>query len=95
MSIRKVNATQVKFYAEFPQVGQKIQFLVQREDGSWIERGWLRVELPDLTESGEYRGLQNSRFFIRTVTLREGTNRLRIVVDGEVVGGTQVFQQSN
>jgi hypothetical protein len=95
LSIRKVNATQVKFYAEFPQVGQKIQFLVQREDGSWRERGWLRVELSDLTDSGEYRGLQNSRFFIRTVTLREGTNRLRIVVDGAVLGGTQVFQQSN
>lgn len=93
LSIRKVNENQVKFYAEFPQVGQKIQFMVQRADGSWRERGWLRVEESDLSVTGEYQGLQNGRFFIRTVTLRDGTNRLRVLVDGVIVGGTKTFQQ--
>lgn len=85
------NGNQVKFYAKYPQVGQKIQFMVQRSNGSYRELAWLRVEAKDLTEAGEYRNLTNGIYFIRTVNLNLGKNRLRILVDGQMLGNTRTY----
>ena len=86
------NGSQIKFYAKYPQVGQKIQFLVQDEDGVYREQAWLRVTAEKhLNEDGSYKNLQNDIYFIRTVDLREGKNRVRIAVDGEIVWGTKTY----
>ena len=85
------NRTQVKFYAKYPQVGQKIQFMVQRSNGSYRELAWLRIEAKDLTETGEYRNLTNGIYFVRTVNLNLGKNRLRILVDGQLLGSTKTY----
>lgn len=85
------NGTQVKFYAKYPQVGQKIQFMVQRPNGTYRELAWLRIEAEDLTETGEYKSLTNGIYFIRTVNLNPGKNRLRILVDGQMLGATRTY----
>ena len=85
------NGTQVKFYAKYPQVGQKIQFMVQRPNGTYRELAWLRIEAKDLAETGEYRSLTNGIYFIRTVNLNPGKNRLRILVDGQMLGATRTY----
>lgn len=85
------NRTQVKFYAKYPQVGQKIQFMVQRSNGSYRELAWLRIEAKDLNQSGEYRNLTNGIYFVRTVNLNPGKNRLRILVDGRLLGSTKTY----
>ena len=85
------NGTQVKFYAKYPQVGQKIQFMVQRPNGSYRELAWLRIDADDLTETGEYQGLTNGIYFVRTVNLVPGKNRLRILVDGKLLGSTRTY----
>ena len=85
------NGNQVKFYAKYPQVGQKIQFMVQRPNGSYRELAWLRVDADDLTETGEYQGLTNGIYFVRTVNLNVGKNRLRILVDGQMLGATRTY----
>lgn len=85
------NGSQVKFYAKYPQVGQKIQFMVQRPNGSYRELAWLRIEQDDLTEAGEYKNLTNGIYFIRTVNLNLGKNRLRILVDGEMLFPTRTY----
>jgi hypothetical protein len=85
------NGTQVKLYAKYPQVGQKIQFVVQDENGLYQERAWLRVESADLTQSGSYENLQNFVYLIRTFDLKPGKNRFRVLVDGENVTGTKTY----
>lgn len=85
------NGNQVKFYAKYPQVGQKIQFMVQRSNGTYRELAWLRVETKDLSEIGEYRNLTNGIYFVRTVNLNLGKNRLRILVDGQMLGNTRTY----
>lgn len=85
------NGVQAKFYAKFPQVGQKIQFMFENEQGEYQERAWIRVEAEDLDEFGKYQNLNNGYYFVRTIDLREGKNRLRILVDGELVFGTVTY----
>lgn len=85
------NGNQVKFYAKYPQVGQKIQFMVQRSNGTYRELAWLRIRPSDLTEIGEYRNLTNGIYFVRTVNLNLGKNRLRILVDGQMLGNTRTY----
>jgi hypothetical protein len=65
--------------------------MVQRSDGSYRELAWLRVEADDLTEAGEYTGLTNGIYFVRTVNLAPGKNRLRILVDGQMLGATRTY----
>lgn len=88
---KRISDTQVKFYAKYPQLGEKIQFMVQRPDGRYREIAWLRVTESDLDANGEYIGLQNNIYLIRTITLREGKNRLRIVVDGTIWNRTITY----
>lgn len=88
------NGVQAKFYAKFPQVNQKIQFMFQDEQGEYQERAWLRVEADDLDESGNYQGLNNGYYFVRTIDLREGKNRLRILVDDALAFGTVTYNVS-
>lgn len=85
------NGNQIKFYAKFPQPDQKIQFLYQDATGEYVELDWLRVDHRHLNEDGSYKNLQNQVYFIRTLDLREGKNRVRISVDGKVVWGTKTY----
>ena len=85
------NGNQLKFYVKYPQVGQKIQFMVQTGSGVYLEIGWIRVDEADLDESGNFKDLTNEVYFIRTVDLQPGKNRIRILVDGELVWGTRTY----
>jgi M6 family metalloprotease-like protein len=85
----QANGTQVKFYAKYPQPGQKIQFMAQNGNGAWREIGWKRIGSSDLDASGNYRGLTNEIYFVRTFDLTPGSfNRLRVDVDGKTVWGS-------
>lgn len=90
---KRQDNNQVKFYAQFPELGQKIQFMVQGESGEYEEIAWLRVD--QLSESGDYQGLQNGAYFVRTLDLQPGKNRLRIYVDGEQLGSTKTYSFAN
>ena len=85
------NGSQIKFYAKYPQLGQKIQFLVQDSSGVYKELAWLRVSDKDLNADGSYKKLQNDIYFIRTLDLKPGKNRVRIAVDGKVIWGTKTY----
>lgn len=87
------NGVQAKFYAKFPQVNQKIQFMFQDEQGEYQERAWIRVEADDLDESGHYQGLTNGIYFVRTMNLKSGKNRVQVRVNGEVVWGTKTYSR--
>lgn len=88
---KKVNEGQVKFYVKYPQLGQKIQFMVQAQDGSYREIAWLRISEADLDDQGRYVSLTNAIYFVRTINLGPGKNRLRILVDGQQVGPTRTY----
>lgn len=85
------SGTEVKFYAKYPQVGQKIQFMLQQAGGDYKEIAWLRVEENDLGPEGNYNNLQNEIYFIRTVKLEPGKNRFRILLNGEPVNRTITY----
>jgi subtilisin family serine protease len=91
--VKKINSTQVKMYAKFPQLNQKIQFMVQGTDGRYRERGWVRITEAQLNDLGDYTSLTNGVYFVRTVNLREGKNRLRILVDGQQLGATRTYSR--
>jgi len=85
------NGSQIKFYAKYPQPGQKVQFLYQNASGTYVEFAWLRVDVRFLNDDGSYRNLQNEIYFIRTFDLGPGKNRLRVAVDGQIVWGTKTY----
>ena len=85
------NGTQMKFYAKYLQPGQKVQFMVQNSSGAYEQVAWKRVTEGDLADDGAYTNLQNHVYFIRTIDLRAGKNRVRILVDGEIVWGTKTY----
>ena len=89
--VKKISDTQVKFYAKYPQIGDKIQFMVQQPNGVYKEIAWLRVTDSRVDENGEYIGLQNRIYFIRTIDLRDGKNRLRIMLNGELLDRTRTY----
>lgn len=82
---------QVKLYVKFPQVGQKVQFLVQQRGGNYRELAWIRITSKDLNEQGQYANLTNSAYFVRTLNLAPGKNRVKILVDGKQVGATKTY----
>ena len=82
---------QLKFYAKYLQPGQKVQFMVQNSSGSYEEYAWKRVETEDLNSDGSYEEMQNHIYFIRTLDVKPGKNRVRILVDGEIVWGTKTY----
>lgn len=84
------NGTQLKFYAKYPQLGKKIQFMVQDAKGVYRQVAWMRLSQDDLNENGNYLNLQNDIYFIRTVDLKLGKNRVQVAVDGKVVWGPKV-----
>lgn len=86
---------EVKFYAKYPPVGKKIQFMVKNPQGIYEEFAWLRVEADDLDSNGNYTNLQNDIYFIRTLKLEDGLNRVRIYLDGEIVWGTKSYSRSD
>ena len=85
------NGEQIKFYAKYMQPGQKVQFMVQNSAGSYVQYAWKRVETEDLNPDGSYSNMQNHIYFIRTLDLKPGKNRVRILVDGEIVWGTKTY----
>ena len=85
------DGAEIKFYAKYPQPGQKIQFMVQTEGRPYQEHAWFRLSANQLTEAGSYRNLQNEIYFIRTLKLRDGKNRVQILVDGQRVWGTKTY----
>jgi subtilisin family serine protease len=93
--VKRVSATEAKIYVKYPQLGQKVQLLYQngRTVDRYLERGWVRVLARDLNEQGHYVGLQNEIYFVRTVTLEPGKNRLRIMVDGVQFGRTITYSR--
>ena len=90
---KQINSNQVKFYAKYPQPGQKIQFMFQNSSGNYVEYAWLRIEEDDLTSKGAYQNLQNDIYFVRTLDLGPGKNRLRILVDGELFRRTFTYSR--
>lgn len=88
---KRISDTQVKFYAKYPQLGQKIQFMSQASDGSYQEFAWVRIEADDLDINGDYIGLTNDIYYVRTINLEPGKNRLRIYIDGEDAIGTKTY----
>lgn len=90
---KKVSDTEVKFYVKYPQLGQKIQFMVQQRNGEYRELAWLRITQSDLDSEGNYANLTNSIYFVRSVFLAPGKNRLRVLVDGELVGQTRTYSK--
>jgi len=90
---KRISDTQVKFYAKYPQLNQKIQFMVQGDDGDYEEFAWTRVEQSDLDENGDYKNLTNDIYFVRTFNLELGKNRLRIYVNGEDAIGTKTYSR--
>jgi subtilisin family serine protease len=88
---KQINAGQVKFYAKYPQPGQKVQFMFQDSSGRYKEYAWIRIENDDLTGKGSYQNLQNDLYFVRTFDLNPGKNRLRILVDGELFRRTFTY----
>lgn len=85
------NGTQMKFYAKYLQPGEKVQFMVQNEDGVYEQLAWKRVDSSGLNDDGSYSNLQNHVYFIRTYDLKPGKNRVRILVDGELYWGTKTY----
>ena len=85
------NGMQLKFYAKYMQPGQKVQFMVQNSSGSYVQYAWKRVEAADLNPDGSYQDMQNNIYFIRTLDLKPGKNRVRILVDGDLVWGTKTY----
>ena len=89
--MKRISDEQVKFYAKYPQLGQKIQFMAQADDGSYQEFAWVRVEADDLDANGDYINFTNDIYFVRTYDLQPGKNRLRIYIDGEDALGTKTY----
>lgn len=90
---KKVSENEVKFYVKYPQLGQKVQFMVQQRNGEYRELAWLRISQSDLDDEGNYANLTNSIYFVRSVFLTPGKNRLRVLVDGELVGQTRTYSR--
>lgn len=89
--IKRINNSQVKFYAKYLQPGKKVQFMLQQGSDAYRQVGWQRVDASSLTADGKYTTLQNNIYFIRTVTMKPGKNRLKILVDGAQVGKTITY----
>ena len=81
----------IKFYAKYLQVGDKVQFMVQDSSGEYKQYAWKRVEEEDLDSEGNYTNLQNGIYFIRTLELNPGKNRVRIYVNGDLYWGTKTY----
>ncbi len=85
------NGKQIKFYAKYLKPGQKVQFMVQNKAGNYKQFAWSRIEADDLDSSGAYVNMQNHIYFIRTLDLEPGKNRIRILVDGKLIWGTKTY----
>lgn len=85
------SGNQIKFYAKYLQPGQKVQFMFQNDRGLYEEFAWKRVGTETLNPDGSYADMQNHIYFIRTFDLSEGKNRVRILLDGELVWGTKTY----
>jgi hypothetical protein len=83
----------MKFYVKYPQPGDKIQFMVQDSSGKYKQFAWIRIDPEDLDANGNYMGLTNEIYFVRTMNLKSGKNRVQVRVNGEVVWGTKTYSR--
>lgn len=92
---KRTSDSEIKFYAKYPQIGQKIQFMFQNNAGKYEELAWVRLSEEDLNDMGNYSSgkLVNDIYFVRTLALNPGKNRLRIMIDGELQGRTVTYMR--
>lgn len=86
---RLYDGQNVKFYIKYPQPNSKVEILINGK-----ERSYFRLGDKNLDASGNYSNLQNEIYFIRTLELDEGKNRIQLRVDGEVVK-TAIYTKSD
>lgn len=89
--VKRISDSQIKFYAKYPQLNQKIQFMYQDSTGRYRELAWMRIQAEDLDSQGHYQDLTNGIYFVRTLNLVPGKNRLKIFVDGVDAIGTKTY----
>ena len=89
--VKRLNPSQAKFYAKYLQPGDKVQFMLQQGSSAYRQIAWKRVDPTTLNSEGGYVGMQNGVYFIRTVDLKAGKNRLKVLVNGVQVGKTITY----
>ena len=82
---RKADPYRVKFYAKYPEVGAKIQFMVKEGD-VYKEYAWYRHEPENVDK------LKDRAYFVRTLVLEPGKNRVKILIDGEEVWKRRTYK---
>lgn len=73
----------------YPQVNQRVQVILQNEDGGEEQVYFLQLTRSDLSSGGEY--LEGPEYF-EVLQLQPGRNFGQILVDGEVFFGPSVFE---
>ncbi len=73
----------------YPQVNQRVQVILQNEDGSEEQLYFLQITRSDLSSGGEY--LKGPEYF-EEMQLQPGRNFVQILVDGQVFFGPSVFE---
>lgn len=91
--MKRLNRTQAKFYAKFPQINQRIQFMHQIGNRRYVQRGFIRITSSNIDANGEYIGLTDGVYYVRTITLSPGRNRLQILVDGRQYGRIATYNR--
>jgi hypothetical protein len=86
------SGTEAKFYVKYPSKGSKIEFQISNGRSDYKEVAWVRIGDDDIDSSGSYISLPNGTF-VRTVALKPGKNRLRILVDGVQVWGPKTYSR--
>lgn len=56
---------------------------------SCVQQTWKRVRTDAQCFDSSYEEIQNHIYFIRTLDLKPGKNRVRILLDGEIVWGAK------
>ena len=91
--MKRLNRTQAKFYAKFPQLNQRIQFMHQIGNRKYVQRGFVRITSSRIDANGEYIGLTDGVYYVKTVTLSPGRNRLQILVNGRQYGRIATYNR--
>lgn len=91
--MKRLNRTQAKFYAKFPQLNQRIQFMHQIGNRKYVQRGFVRITSSRIDANGEYIGLTDGVYYVKTLTLSPGRNRLQILVNGRQYGRIATYNR--
>ncbi len=91
--MKRLSRTQAKFYAKFPQLNQRIQFMHQIGNRRYVQRGFIRITSANIDANGEYIGLTDGVYYVKTITLSPGRNRLQILVNGRQYGRIATYNR--